>query len=709
MVYALRQEACGPARECGGAPKSLHESRYENPPRLHHGANLARGRPAVNITRRLRDLPLRTQLIWAFALLSITTTAISTITLTTLSGQRMHANLTERSAQIARQLQHQLQSVVAFDDHLTARELFDSYAGDRKLDGMAVYADNGELIEGRGIHPEHLRSVNADLGVNKDHVIVVAGIKSREGQLGRLYVSFSTRLNDAAQRRDSWIAAGIGAGVVLFALLLAVHTSRRIARRLVSIAHAADRMAAGDWSQPSLDATAQDEIGALAHAFNAMVSELSRLSREHEQLVLTERERLENLVSERTQDLQQSREMFRLMAESTNAVPFTLDLTRGCFTYIGAQGITDSGIPESQWKEPGALDIVFPRDPNHEVRQRFDELGSGPFEFVTALSQGNGRHTEVRWTGTCESVAGAKILRGLMLDITELRRLGRELAAAQKLESVGRLAAGVAHEINTPVQFVSDNVQFVRTSMTDIAAVIHAYRDLRDAAQSSGDVAAAVRLAEDAEKAADLDYILNNAPQALDSSIEGLGRIATIVRSMKEFAHPDQAQKTLADLNQAIRSTLVIAHNEYKYVAELSAQFDDLPPIPCFLGEINQVVLNLLVNASHAISDVVKGTGSLGNLNVRTRLDGNEVEISISDTGTGIPESARDKIFDPFFTTKEVGKGTGQGLAIAHSVIVKKHGGTLRFETECGKGTTFFIRLPIDAPIDASDAAQVAA
>ncbi|HEY1314622.1 MAG TPA: ATP-binding protein [Steroidobacteraceae bacterium] len=407
--------------------------------------------------------------------------------------------------------------------------------------------------------------------------------------------------------------------------------------------------------------------------------------------------------------LAQSREMFKLMAESTKAIPFTLDLTRSCFSYIGAVGIADSGIPERQWKVLGALDKVIPRNTNHETRQRFDECNSGPFEFVTPLSMGNNHRTEVRWTGTCVRVAKAKVLRGLMLDVTELRRLGRELAAAQKLESVGRLAAGVAHEINTPVQFVSDNVEFVRASLTDLAAVIHAYRDLKLAVQSAGDVTAAARLAGNAEQAADLDYILENAPQALDSSIDGLGRIATIVRSMKEFAHPDQAHKTLTDLNQAIRSTLIIAHNEYKYVAELDAQYGELPPIPCYLGEINQVILNLLVNAAHAISDVVKNTGSLGKLTVRTRLDGNEVEISISDTGTGIPESARDKIFDPFFTTKEIGKGTGQGLAIAHSVIVKKHGGTLRFETECGKGTTFFIRLPIDAVIDASAATELAA
>jgi two-component system, NtrC family, sensor kinase len=191
---------------------------------------------------------------------------------------------------------------------------------------------------------------------------------------------------------------------------------------------------------------------------------------------------------------------------------------------------------------------------------------------------------------------------------------------------------------------------------------------------------------------------LENGPLAIDSSIEGLARIATIVRSMKEFAHPDQAHKTLADLNQAIRSTLVIAHNEYKYVAELDAQYGELPAVPCYLGEINQVVLNLLVNASHAISDVVKDTGNLGKLKVRTRLDGDAVEISIGDTGTGIPQALAPRIFEPFFTTKEVGKGTGQGLAIARSVIVNKHGGTLRFETECGKGTTFFIRLPIDVP-----------
>jgi two-component system NtrC family sensor kinase len=411
--------------------------------------------------------------------------------------------------------------------------------------------------------------------------------------------------------------------------------------------------------------------------------------------------RLEQAVKERTQALEQSREMFRLMAESTKAVPFTLDLKRNCFPYIGPQAIADSGVGEAQWKLPGALDVVMPRDTNPDIRQRFDECQSGPFEFVTSLTQLGGCRTEVRWNGTCEWVEGTKYLRGLMLDISELRRLGRELAAAQKLESIGRLAAGVAHEINTPVQFVTDSVQFVRTSITDIASVIESYRAVQRALQTGGDVAEAARLANVAEVAADIDYIIENSPLALDSAVEGLGRVATIVRSMKQFAHPDQAQKTHADLNQAIQGTIVIANNEYKYVALVETDYGDLPPVQCYLGEINQVVLNLLVNAAHAIGDVVKDTGGLGKLTVRTRCDGNEVEIAIGDTGTGIPEAVRSKIFDPFFTTKEVGKGTGQGLALARSIIVNKHGGTLRFETS-GKGTTFFIRLPIEGRVGAA-------
>jgi signal transduction histidine kinase/HAMP domain-containing protein len=663
----------------------------------------------VIIATRMRDLPLRVQLMLVFAFLSIATTVVLTITLTTMSGNRMHTELRDRSVRIARRLQFQLAPILASNDQLATHAIFASYSGDRDLDGIAVYAADGALIEGTGVRPERLGNANANVATDARHVIAIADIDSREGPSGRVYLSFSTRANDTLQRHDVWVASSLGAGVVLCALLLAVHISRRIALRLVRIANAANRIATGAGTQISLDDPAQDEIGALARSFNVMVEELNRLALDHELLVSSERERLEHLVRDRTRALEQSREMYRLMAESTRAIPFILDLTNNAFEYIGPRGITAFDVPESQWKEPGALDLIIPRQSNHEVRQRFDECESGSFEFLTPLVHLDGRRTEVRWTGTCEWVENSKILRGLMLDITEVRRRGLEHAASQKLESVGRLAAGVSHEINTPVQFVTDNVHFMRTSMVDIAAVALAYRGLQHAVRSQGDVVTAAQRAAEAEKAADLDYVLENAPLAIDSALEGLERIATIVRSMKEFAHPDQAVKQAADLNQAIRSTLVVARNEYKYVAEIDTQLTDLPLVQCYLGEFNQVILNLLVNASHAISDVVKDSGSLGKLTVRSRLDGDEVEISIADTGMGIPEAVRAKIFDPFFTTKEVGKGTGQGLAIARSVIVNKHGGTLRFETECGKGTTFYIRLPVGATSDAPLADKLAA
>jgi HAMP domain-containing protein len=268
----------------------------------------------MKIAKHLRDLPLRTQLILVFAFLSIATTAISTVTLTTLSGQRTQAALHDRSARIARRLQKQLEPVVASDDHLAARELFDWYSNDRELDGMAVYAENGELIEARGIHPQKFRSLDADSPAGKGHVIAVAAVKSGDGRIGHLYLSFSTKSIDEMQRHDAWIAGGIGACLVLCALVLAVRMSRGIARRLIRIADAANRMAAGDSSRTCLEDSAKDEIGALAQSFNAMVSELNRLSVEHRRLVSTERERLESLVRERTQALEQSREMFRLMA-----------------------------------------------------------------------------------------------------------------------------------------------------------------------------------------------------------------------------------------------------------------------------------------------------------------------------------------------------------------------------------------------------------
>ena len=273
-----------------------------------------------------------------------------------------------------------------------------------------------------------------------------------------------------------------------------------------------------------------------------------------------------------------------------------------------------------------------------------------------------------------------------------------ELRQAQKLEAVGRLASGIAHEINTPIQFVSDSLHFVREAFTDTFPLLDKYQRLRIAVPARAFPVGQLAALEAAEEAADLPYLAENVPKALDRIVEGLERVAAIVRSMKMFAHPGETQKTPTDINEALAATLTIARHEYKYVADVETDFGAIPLVSCHAGEVNQVFLNVIVNAAHAIGDVVAGTPARGTIRVTTRRDEGHVVIAIADTGAGIPEAARAHIFDPFFTTKAVGKGTGQGLAIARNVIVKTHGGTLTFDTEVGRGTTFTICLPIATP-----------
>ena len=436
------------------------------------------------------------------------------------------------------------------------------------------------------------------------------------------------------------------------------------------------------WDEMLSQLGSSDRLVILKKPFdNIEVLQLANALSEKWRLTQQVRRRVEDLeqnVSERTHELQQSREQYRLIVEGTNAIPFTLDLASDRFTYVGPQAFARLGFVEEQWKQPGFLDALLPRASNSASRQRIDECGSGSFEIESKLTSPGGGSVELRWVVNCEISGGTRVLRGLLLDISNERQLERELAQAQKLESVGRLAAGMAHEINTPLQFISDSVHFVQESVRDMLIVIAKYR-----------------AAGEAERSTDLDYVIDNTPKALDNALEGIERVTTIVRSMKEFAHPDRQEKALVDLNRAIRSTMAIANDEYRDVAELETEFGELPPVLCHAGEIKQAILNLLVNAAHAIADVVKDDRSKGRLTVRTCLDGAEVEISISDTGAGIPVEISEKVFDPFFTTKEVGKGTGQGLAIARSVVVNRHGGSLHFETESGKGTTFYIRLPV--------------
>jgi|SRR5579862_909787 len=282
-------------------------------------------------------------------------------------------------------------------------------------------------------------------------------------------------------------------------------------------------------------------------------------------------------------------------------------------------------------------------------------------------------------------------------DVTDRKALEGQLRQAQKLEAIGQLAAGVAHEINTPTQYVGDNIRFLRESWNGIADLLQLSCSIRQQSEAGTPWKDLLDRLDKTAEESDLPYLLQEVPRAIDQSLEGVERVARIVKAMKDFSHPGSDEKRPIDVNQAIESTVAVARHEWKYVSMVVTDFDkDLPLVPCLIGEFNQVMLNLIVNAAHAIAAAVaEGLRDKGTITIRTCREGDCAEIAVEDTGTGIPEHLRSRVFEPFFTTKPVGQGTGQGLTIAHSVVVNHHQGRIWFETEVGCGTTFFIRLPL--------------
>ena len=285
----------------------------------------------------------------------------------------------------------------------------------------------------------------------------------------------------------------------------------------------------------------------------------------------------------------------------------------------------------------------------------------------------------------------------LVEEVTEKMTLEQELRQAQKLEAIGQLAAGIAHEINTPIQYIGDNTEFLQDSFGDLGTALSAYDKLLQAVKKQSISQELIESVETSIEEADISYLNEEIPRAIEQSLEGVKRVSEIVRAMRDFSHPGSDKKSPVNLNQAIENTIIVARNEWKYVAEMELNLDpSLPEVLCLPGEINQVLLNVIINAAHAIADTLEeGSVLKGTISISTRRETDWAVIHISDTGTGIPVHIQHRIFDPFFTTKEVGHGTGQGLAIAHSVIVDKHGGNFRFQTEKDKGTTFLIELPL--------------
>ena len=372
---------------------------------------------------------------------------------------------------------------------------------------------------------------------------------------------------------------------------------------------------------------------------------------------------------------------------------FSIDLNLEPQVFLGKTG-DELNLPNQElWKR--------------EVQKVFENGVSHSFEFNWP-GPGGICYRESRLVPEHSSSGEVEFVLAVTRDVTQQKRaeierklMDLQLRQAQKMEAVGQLAAGVAHEINTPTQYVGDNTRFLKDAFESITVALRGYTELIAAAKQNAITPELIARAEEIIAASELEYHSEQIPAAIIETLEGVERVSKIVRAMKEFSHPGSREKIAADLNKAIESTVTVARNEWKYVAELELKLDrDLPLVPCFVSEFNQAILNLVINASHTIGDMIRANpGSKGTITVSTCADGDHVEVRVSDTGTGIPEEHRLRIFEPFFTTKEVGKGTGQGLTVVYSNIVKKHGGTVTFETEPGKGTTFIIRLPLKATV----------
>jgi PAS domain S-box-containing protein len=287
---------------------------------------------------------------------------------------------------------------------------------------------------------------------------------------------------------------------------------------------------------------------------------------------------------------------------------------------------------------------------------------------------------------------------GISIDITERKRMERQLIKAQRLDAIGQLAAGIAHEINTPTQFIHNNIEFLEESCQTLLDLCQTLPELYAKVKSGQAAQEIVQTIQEMMGKADLDYLPHEIHDALKGSLEGVDRITAIVDSMRYFSHPGTEEKAPIDINQALDHAITVSRNEWKYYARITTDLEeDLPVLQGYAVPLNQALLNLIVNAAQAISQKLGETPEeKGVINITTRRVNGDIEIRFSDNGTGIDPEVLPRIFDPFFTTKEVGKGTGQGLALVNTVVVEKHGGHIDVETELGKGTSFIISIPSD-------------
>lgn len=565
-----------------------------------------------------------------------------------------------------------------------------------RQEGGIVLSESGDAkaLAAAFAQDDSVDSAQSDARLDIAHEIVVAGRVFGHVEVGIGTAALNATIASATQRM-----LGLAGAEILLVAIFGFLLGGMLTRQLKSIQVGARQVAEGHFGH-KIEVRGRDELADTAKSFNRMSASLEAFANE-----LTEaRDRAETVLHDAVESVPQG----ILVIDENEQVLHQNSAFQGLYAEDAARLKSAVSLPDvaaitgryvrtnCDSMQANRGDVCIEQSPE----ERLNEIREGAGKQWT-LQLNDDRY--IYQTVRAMQSGGCVIVE---TDVTPLyeaqeqnRKLELELLQASKMESLGTLAGGIAHEINTPIQYIGDNLSFLRESFDDLRGVIDAYDGLMADAKSAGTLGDRVDAVAEVRESADLDFLYEEIPQAAQQSIDGVAQVSRIVLAMKEFSHPSSKERAPIDLNAIIERATIVCRAEWKHAADLELQLDpDLPEMLGFEGELNQVILNMAVNAAHAIAE--KGAGQ-GLITIRTAAIPGGVELSVTDTGTGIPDAVRRRIFDPFFTTKGVGKGTGQGLAICQDIVVNKHGGTIDIETVPGEGTTFIMWFP-DSTADVS-------